>query len=648
MRDPLVQQALFGYRDGHDLLASSIELDGETLRLLRSATDVSIDGLHGRYLSTVIPLPKRRAHAFIRSWSAGADLRPGSVYAHVILVDVVTLGQLATFDGIRGAFSQPRSEDRLFDEYRRPLRIVEGIESKVNAYDLGLKIASGLYSSTETFRTVDPDLELSEAVLYGLLAQQWPKLRRSFAFRTRVRPTETVWPVDIEVAVRGDAPELAIEPWSMALARDLGDPDPTFRKFLWRYGAESKQGRGDMSALVDIFDEFEVGDFGQACRRIVEEYPRPADMRLLKRERFGRDESRDLGEEINALRAALEHVESFDLPALEIGARLLHVARLNSTAIEYVLGRLDLASLSHPVAVSLIEEISGHANSEVLASIALSSPELAVLIVGVRPELLGVQQVWSSANSDLLTDVFFTARRQDQREVLLRLAREGALEPLVAICSRQPSIWWELIAEVARMSREDQVVKSGVLGEVLSRIGTSAVAAPAVALSDSDLGVLLQASVLGNGLWRRVDASRWVALVSDPNKLNWPTHLQDRAVAVALVSGNSSLSADTRSRAWIATFGVLHERLKDPTFDEQAWSLLNTLLPTAPAWDRCLRLRRGVIAEMRRDRWSVASSNTLIRDSRGFESEMRAEIDRIFNPNRSWLEHLLARLSGLE
>lgn len=643
------EQALFGYRDGHDLLASSVDLDGETLRLLRSATDVSIDGLSGRYLSTVIPLPKMRSHAFVRSWSGGQNLRPGSVFAHVILLDVVALGRLTSFEGIRKAFSRPSEADPRYSGYRRPLVIDTHDESdSPSPHRLGLEILSRVYGSNGLVHAAEPDLESAETVLYGLLAQQWPKLRRDFAFRTRVRPTETAWRVDVEVTARGNDVEVLTEHWALKLARDLDEPDMSFRRFLWRYGAESKRGRADMPLLVDLFEAVRIGDFDQASSLLVAQYPRPAEMRVLKREVFRDTAALGLRDEANALGAVVRHAASFDLEALHVGARLAHTANVDPRTTESILTRLDLPSLTDSVVAELAESISRNATPEVLASIAAANPELAVLIVGLRPVLLGVREVWLASDMGLLTDVFFAAPKNEQREVLVRLVRDGSLEPLVAICSRQPAIWWDLLAEVAQRPTRDQVESSRVIGEVLVRIGTSSVATPTATLSDADLGVLLQASNLGNGLWRRVDASRWIELVSGLKGLKWPAYLRDRSASVALMAGNSSLSADTRSRAWKATFGILHERLKDSNFDQQAWALLSATLPTAPAWDRCLRLRRGVVSEVRRDRWSVGASESLIRESRGFESEMRSEIEHIHNPHRSWLEQILARLTGTD
>src|SRR4051812_29550211 len=115
-----VAQALYGYSDGHRLIASSIILPTDAGRKLRSITDMAFDGHAGSYL-TVAPFPGLRRHAVIKTWPA-THLRPGSVWSHVLLVDFVDLGHLQSLSALATLFKKPQDGPQLDRAwYEKPL-----------------------------------------------------------------------------------------------------------------------------------------------------------------------------------------------------------------------------------------------------------------------------------------------------------------------------------------------------------------------------------------------------------------------------------------------------------------------------------------------------------------------------------------------
>src|SRR4051794_15361904 len=80
-------QALYGYDDGHRLLASSVELSSADEHLLARQTDSPDAGTPGwQELLAGFPLPSGR-YAWTMTWPAPELSRPGCVWTHVLVLD---------------------------------------------------------------------------------------------------------------------------------------------------------------------------------------------------------------------------------------------------------------------------------------------------------------------------------------------------------------------------------------------------------------------------------------------------------------------------------------------------------------------------------------------------------------------------------
>jgi hypothetical protein len=73
-----LDQLVFGYREGHQLLGGSRQLDPRDLRLLLGATDMSIEGSSGRFL-TGVRLATQPDYALCATWAAPEAPLPGAV-----------------------------------------------------------------------------------------------------------------------------------------------------------------------------------------------------------------------------------------------------------------------------------------------------------------------------------------------------------------------------------------------------------------------------------------------------------------------------------------------------------------------------------------------------------------------------------------
>src|ERR1700693_3165428 len=92
-----IDQALFGYREGHRLLQASRKFIPTTERSLLTLTDMSgprmVEGFE-EYISGY-PVPGDESYAVVKTWYAPEMERPGCVWSHALIVRIEDMGELA-------------------------------------------------------------------------------------------------------------------------------------------------------------------------------------------------------------------------------------------------------------------------------------------------------------------------------------------------------------------------------------------------------------------------------------------------------------------------------------------------------------------------------------------------------------------------
>ena len=138
-----IQQALWGYSDGHHLLETSTPLSNQTKKILGSLTDLSgnesppsFDG----YL-TGYPLKEEKCYALSKTWYATEMSRPGCVWTHTLFInsDIVNNVTAAEIDTL---FRRPTPNISDLGEYSLPILLekcnngVPAINTSINRTEL--------------------------------------------------------------------------------------------------------------------------------------------------------------------------------------------------------------------------------------------------------------------------------------------------------------------------------------------------------------------------------------------------------------------------------------------------------------------------------------------------------------------------------
>ncbi|NQX06050.1 hypothetical protein HQQ82_13530 [Rathayibacter sp. VKM Ac-2856] len=464
-------------------------------------------------------------------------------------------------------------------------------------------------------------------------------------------------PFDLEIVESGipRAPKRATD-WSRFLARDLRIPDAGFRDYLARVGAESPGGRNEMRVLTELHLMLHANPPAPELvgELIKSRYPLARDMRSLKREVFGRGASgRELTTqkwpESTRLTVALANPECLDYGDLEVGPRL---ATLIADGQEGrgVIDSAKVEAMSDDQIHSIVDGLVSGLEDKHAVVAAVGHDDLGLLIVSRRPTLLRYTEVWAGLEPEMLVSLFSAQSEVDQIEVIVSLAAAKSIDALSALIASDTSRWWRLLRVLSSdVNRENFIDHSMVLRGTLERVGVAAlVGVPISETSDSEILLLLQAGDLSWGLWRRVNADRWIsALAAESRFRSQFTDALDRLAAITLVTAAGSPKMDVRQEGWNKAFPYLHEALKRESFEKEAWGVLSTILPAGPAWDRCQRLRNGAVSEIRRDSWNPILAERLITAAQGFETEMRLRLEEVNRKKRrkNWLEEFLSRFA---
>lgn len=633
-----VDQALYGYSDGHRLLAGSRPISGPAGRLLRAMSDMAFDGKSHSYL-TVLPIAELKAQAFIRSWPGPQDVRPGSVWSHILLVDFVDLGQIRRVSDLLKLFTSPNAESLTgagTDAFTVPaeLQVTPSQSSTLNLnWSVARELVGPLYSTNESVSVV-ADIGDSERALLAIFEQQWPRLRRTFSFRTRSRSSANPsYRFDIEVVERARSASTYVvhdATWIDVLIKDLQSPDPVFRELLRTFGAESTNGRVDMPALASVIAGAERG---QPALTVLDElcsaFPGPQSMRKLKSALFGRIEQtaevfpswpRD---ELARLALVFETGRPcLDFKDLDISARLRTAWHTRPNEIVGLIGRAQIDDLTEDQLAIVVSATASEASPSQVARLASQSTDLALLIAHENPTIVVSADLWSVETIvPALLDILGSMPREAQTSTLVALVYSKNADAAASVCSLDASLWWDAFELLSSVDTEDPLVvlpdRAASLRAVLERIGPAAVGEPSHPPSgENELVLLAFCANPSAGLWRRASAGAWVDLIEEmpkPKRLTREETVAFRLCALALTAATQSGSVDLRRRAWLASFAILHSSLESVPEADEAWTVLQTVLPREPEWDRCGRLRKASVETVVRDRWPREDVDQLLR-----------------------------------
>jgi hypothetical protein len=489
----VIDQCLFGYEDGHRLLASSMQLGEEQSDLTELsdlAPGVVFSGSNGYW--TGIPAPKIGRYALMRTWPAPEMPRPGCVWTHALLLEPSVLENLSDLSALSRLFSRPNNH---LDQNRYKEKLIlentfteSPFQWSTNANRVLQDLLVALYDLGQVSVPVTAPEE-ADAPLFALWSQQWPRLRRNFRFQTAVtreqRPASS-GKLDVYLQLEEDI-DMNSRPvnadWVKAAADDvIQGPKGKLRLFLWRYGADVRRQRGSFRPLVNIEllrHRYKSDTGSKLLKLVTDAFPDRNDAIAIKQ---------DIVDGILIPRAQLD-VLSF---VLARGDNVVFpspskagISRLAKIWPDRPQDLLELAERTadseDELGRSVFESIAGAVPTEEFWSLTKSYPRVQDRMVTARPELLGSDSALNLDNRALVAFINIVApdnpvglrlvpkvlSRDDSRlakSLIDRHPQEVALEVISALNSTEITVGSAWLEEL--IQRPDILLNPEVFGRI--------------------------------------------------------------------------------------------------------------------------------------------------------------------------------------
>ena len=594
----LVNQLLFGYEDGHRLLAGSMDLPAPALSRLLGATDAPLTDFDSRLL-TCLPVPDAGVYALCFTWAAPEITRPGAVWSQVLLVSMPQLSRLKDCSVLLTLARRPaRGEEAV---YREPMNLValRPDDWHEPGLDVVEEVCAAAYGDGTDNLVVSTNLAEAERALLLVWTLQWPEVRERFSFRTRdmVRPSSLAADVVVARRRRGSAPRTR-RAKSARWLRDLADAtrhdgaESRLRGFLWDFGPYDRPDLQSVRALAEIHASVARQDTPSTRRLVEGRYPTEAEGAELKEQLFSAGEtSRWRAAEVERVAALLGARQSaWDVRELRLAERTrAEVARGSASILTEAVATGGVPAMRETFLQALLS--AGAPND--VPDVMNVDQTLGTAWLQMEPQLLRSRDAWSRLDGSGAEKLL---REYGQDDGILVAAIQGGHVALAV----------ELVGIDRTLGAAAHAGDVAVIAEALAGIEWRSLPP----MRDFRARIALGAVVRDGRVPGLEEALEYYRGVAD--------ELWLRAAARLLVATDA-----LDGRILEIVFGPLHHAITDNRLPRSLWSELDEVLPQAD--DPALRLRRALLAVARQESWSESQFRRALRDAGPYAVELRRE-----------------------
>jgi hypothetical protein len=630
----ILQQAVFGYSSGHNLLATSLPLSDESRRTLAILTDASGPWPSAGFeeVITGIPLPDAPYYALFCTWPAPEMPRPGCVWSHVILIELADLAGLADLSELRRAFQKPNPtvEGTSIKPIRFDFRHDKAIPLSNSLEKDGTCFLTELYGKPSVpFVTQASDVDTYSGLIFAIWSQQWPRLRRNFRFSTgsfsdrgrggiafdlQIAPSGnySAWR-RTEDQSKGDVADVAksrsvLNNWIHLAINDLKAPSSTeFRAFLSSFGADVNNPREAFARLSAVYEKLiakPIGTWEEKLRFVAEVFPNPSEALRLKEWLIEPVEitrpNQDLERmwETTAFLLAAQEAKAYTSVTFDSAGVAPFLWKTKRKEITSLAARL-MRQAENPSAAAFVIAIANSIHATDLRFVSDQHPELISLIVRHHPLLAFEPETWQLPEhvqwrvyetleasplkekewSNIMAAMFITATTVATRNVVERAgahAIEGAFR-------------W-LQSPIAKEYLPSQIWREALAGHAAIRLADSKPLPPDQLALCAWLVPPRTARESLNASRQDIQRLAELSLERLPRPLRVPT-------AFLLVSLGLRNKNPEGMKLILRGFFLVYDALATSQYSSDSWSLLAPELPLSPfwtEWDRCKKLRRAL------------------------------------------------------
>lgn len=635
-----MEQMLHGYSGGHRLLASSCSLSKSGERHARMMSDLSgasyKEGFDG-YL-TGYPLEEDNLFAIAKTWFAKEQPRPGCVWTHTLLLPFAELEHFEAFDEMLAAFCKPNAND--FKTYSKPVLIpVSGEREPTTApFEHVVQSVEAIYNYPEEIIAIPSTSSAEhEGLLLAIWLQQWPSLRKHFSFCTgalELRVGENRLDVqsipDEKRLVQKASNKARVvvlterqdrqtdQAWLVTAANDLLDKsNSSLTDFLRNYAGVEHCSRSDFRRYSVCFTEItSEKQLPEVVAAVASEFPKKKEAKTLKNAIAGPQPDRIFFEkmqEADVLRALLlqkKASSAYDLSSLAVCERFSALWTGQEEEAWSLL--IEVADSKQSEMVSyLTAAVAEVMSKDSIARLASERCDLAAAVVRKNSSLAAVSEVWrcpeltlsslgdefiqqAKLNADSAKRVVATwivAGRQDCGKAL-----ECSIGPRIAplLLSLEPTSLLTMDRQAGEWHAALRNNSDECLAWLRSQDDASAEAA-CLALLGTHLSkdqvdlTLLEAWQQANT--RTPDLTRQTLCHAYVTMLGAAFDTTDKPLAESVAR---------------MSFPAVYEAAMQNELTDRHWGMLQSRLPQSGMWwDRCKKLRMGLLEYCVKKSWSV-------------------------------------------
>lgn len=675
MKSVVIQQTLHGYAEGHRFLDGSIKLGDDLARLVLRMSDLSGSNIVAgfeEYL-TGYPLESANMYALAKTWYAAEMPRPGCVWTHTLFIPENAMQEIPDLQVLTALFVRPQLAG-LAKGYSNPLEF----EVKESAADDLSPISNPTIQIADLIETLyvqnknnvligAQNARLYENAVISVWSQQWPKLRQSFKFCTGVLSARGFGgkPFDVQCAhpsmvreittatIAKQSQELNLlvksdqgQPtWFIRAADDASNPGGgLFRRLLWEFAdGDDRKLFGRLALLIDRLLGSSKNSADELLGVVAEIFPGETEGTVLKKAIFGGKQVvaglKPLDEvEVLLALASTTHCTSYSSEALRLKRRGGDLCRLDSKLARELISRLFRSSinkLGEDILAGMMEAI----NPSIAQVVTTEQPQFLPTLFRAKPELGVSPDLWVAAG-DRRRELFESIiSNKNLGESLI----EGTVQALLEsnsefLLQRALETWGQpaVVGVFDWLSKGNRQLSERSLDALTFHV-ESIVKWLLAADERPENVVIVAAHIVAPYTYqfKHFDSNVWLRTYKNLVRQRESAEINYFA-ALLLALGLQDAPPDSLGLVE-ECFERIHQIAWDESITDDMWIILEPIVPHLwwhHEWDKCERLRRGLIEAFIKYRWPIIRLTECVKNeqflSRLIESAKRVDGGRDF------------------
>lgn len=627
-----VDQTLHGYSEGHRLLAASRRLSGESQRAMRTLSDLSGTRLVPGFADYVTgyTLFEEKLFCLARTWYAEECDRPGCVWTHSLLLPSRDLHGLD-------------SVERLLPLFRRPSPVEEG-NANPEPYSQSLLVTVSppapsryappsianmliecIYGTKAPIVIPDGDSEELQSLHFALWQQAQrlagitlqfctgaiqPRIAAYGQFDMQTVPRDSIREIvrtHKSVKVCEQAQPRSQPRWVELLVEDLKGAETPFRAFLHKYGDAHERATVGAYARVYTVLSSDAEAYNAVLEAIAIEFPKNFEAKLLKTSVAGAPHDRDLTpgvpEELVLAALLAEPLLAFDSNAMQVRSRFSDLWHHNELAARQV--AKQALSQRTQIADEICEELYVLLTAKTMGNFIAHEPDTALALISRKPELAIHRDVWCASPQFVAEVMQIVAASNSLGEtaiyqIVTNQLRSRTGNVASTMVSGFPNIAGEALLGWLREDA-DRTAPHDWKASIENAIGLADWLKNSLKDCDNAACIIRLVSPASR-LVRAITPEHWIACAAHCSRSTDPgMH--------ALLCCLGLDRTDTLGQELLSmSFPTLYTMAEMGAVREVVWQPVAERLPASGWWwDKCRRMRVGLVKKFAYAKWSPAA-----------------------------------------